>query len=836
MAKILVVDDRPADRKYLTALMTYARHQTIEAGDGLTALDAANQHEPDLVITDVLMPGIDGYEFARRLRATPRLASTPVIFYTATYHEEEARALAGRLGVAHVLIKPSEPAPILALIEEVLARSAPSAGMQPIDGEPFHRDHLRVVSDKLVQKVQDLENVDARLATLLGLAQQFASERDPRVLLERMCDAARLMVGADVAGVGVLAGDERIDSLVTRGLSPQADEDLRRAQLVDETVRRVVRDRQTINGENPTGEPAQLGLPASHPPIHAFLLVPLASPSQVHGWFIVARSWPGERFTPADEDIARTLGAQAGVAYENARLIDELRQSAERLRAADERTEYALTAARCGVWQADLATGQVTFTRSLTELLGIDSGQLLSDRDSLYRNIPDEDADRLRRAIAAAQAHCTDFSVEFRHQRPGGQVRWFHAIGRAIGDAAGEATRVVGVTLDITERRSLEAQLRQAQKMEAVGQLAGGVAHDFNNLLTAILGYSRFLLDRLESPDQRRDVEEIVKASDRAASLTKQLLAFSRRQVVETRLLDLNSVVADMADMVRRLIGEHIELRTAFATEPWLVRADRGHLDQVVMNLVVNASDAMPRGGTLTLETQNVELDESFSGPQFNVRPGKYAMLAVTDTGTGMTEETKARLFEPFYTTKAQGRGTGLGLATVYGIVSQSGGHIRVYSELNRGTTFKVYLPRAEDERGRTAEARPMRARVRGGTETLLVVEDEDGVRTLVEMVLSRAGYTVIMAADPAAARDQFARVGGAVDLLISDVVMPGGTGPELFEALAAQKPELRVLFMSGYTDSTTFDLASLEKESGFIQKPFTTDQLTRAVRQVLDR
>ncbi len=389
---------------------------------------------------------------------------------------------------------------------------------------------------------------------------------------------------------------------------------------------------------------------------------------------------------------------------------------------------------------------------------------------------------------------------------------------------------------DVTEKRSLEAQLLQSQKIESMGRLAGGVAHDFNNLLGVISGYGDLLRKRVASdPRLARYVSDIMKAAERAAGLTRQLLAFSRKQVLQPRILDLNAVVGETEKMLRRLIGEDVQLMTVFDEHLGSVRADPGQIDQVLMNLAVNARDAMPRGGRITIETSNVVLDQRYARQHAGVDPGSYVMLAVSDTGHGMGPEVLARVFEPFFTTKEPGKGTGLGLATVHGIVKQSGGHVWAYSEPGHGTTFKIYLPRA-DAPAREAEPPAPAEDLPRGSETVLLVEDEASLRELVRECLEAGGYPVLEARHGAQALEIAERHRGPLHLLITDVVMPGMSGRELAERLRARRPEIRVLYMSGYTDDAVVLHGVLEEEMAFLQKPFTTEALARSVRNVLDR
>ena len=389
---------------------------------------------------------------------------------------------------------------------------------------------------------------------------------------------------------------------------------------------------------------------------------------------------------------------------------------------------------------------------------------------------------------------------------------------------------------DVTEKRSLEVQLLQSQKIESMGRLAGGVAHDFNNLLGVISGYSDLLRKRVATdPRLTRYVDDIMKAAERAAGLTRQLLAFSRKQVLQPRVLDLNVVVGETEKMLRRLIGEDVQLMTVFDEQLGSVRADPGQMDQVLMNLAVNARDAMPRGGRLTIETSNVVLDRAYARQHPGVEPGPYVRLAVSDSGHGMAPEVLARVFEPFFTTKEPGKGTGLGLATVHGIVKQSGGHVWVYSEPGQGTTFKIYLPRTDVTTGE-AEPRASDEELPRGSETILLVEDEASLRELVRECLEGGGYTVLEARHGTQALELSERYSGPLHLLMTDVVMPGMSGRELAERLRAARPEVRILYMSGYTDDAVVLHGVLAEDMAFLQKPFTTETLARTVREVLDR
>jgi two-component system, cell cycle sensor histidine kinase and response regulator CckA len=514
--------------------------------------------------------------------------------------------------------------------------------------------------------------------------------------------------------------------------------------------------------------------------------------------------------------------------------ITERERAVETLRASEERTRFALQNANVGIWDMDYTTAVLRWSDVLEHQYGLQPGTFGGTFQEFIERIHADDRASVLETIGNAMKSGADFSVQNRSIAPDGTVRWLSGAGRMFLGEHGEPVRAVGISHDVTERRKLEAQFQQAQKMEAVGRLAGGVAHDFNNLTTVILGYCELLLPEFKAADlHRADLEEIHKAGTRAAALTRQLLAFSRKQIIEPTVLDLNAVVSEMRAMLGRLIGEDVMVVVDPEPELALLKADRGQVEQVVMNLAVNARDAMPKGGTLTITTANVELDEEYAATHAGVKPGSYVALTVTDTGTGMTPEVQARLFEPFFTTKEVGKGTGLGLATIHGIAAQSGGSVGVYSELGKGTSVHVYFPKADAAEVAVSTKLPVTRR-RQAEETVLVVEDAQAVRELARRLLQRQGYTVLVASNAEEALLLFEDQ-PSIDLLLTDVVMPGASGPELIKQLVERRPALKVIYMSGYTEEAIVQHGVLKPGIAFLHKPFTADTLERKLREVLE-
>ena len=517
-----------------------------------------------------------------------------------------------------------------------------------------------------------------------------------------------------------------------------------------------------------------------------------------------------------------------------------LRRSAEAaLLKNQQRTQFALSAGGIGIWDWEARTDRAYWSETLERIHGLAPFSFGGTMAAFLDCIHADDRPAAQAEIERAMAERRDAVLEYRTLRPDGSMRLISCKGRFFCDESGQVVSAVGIATDVSERRELEAKLIQAQKMDAVGQLAGGIAHDFNNLLTAILGYAELLAPVLkDKARQRKDLEEIRKAATRATRLTRQLLAFSRRQILQPAVIDLNALVTDVAALLGRLIGEDIRLNLQLDSSLGRTKTDPGQIEQVIVNLAINARDAMATGGTLTVQTMNVDVDDQFfrrHGFANESGSTRFVVLSISDTGCGIDAAVKKRIFEPFFTTKPKGKGTGLGLATVYGIVKQSGGSIWVYSEPGQGATFKIYLPRTDQPVTPDAVVASVVPTPLRGSETILLVEDEETVRMLSLAILERQGYRVLVAADAHQAMSIAEREDAPIGLLVTDVVMPGESGPELYVRLGPRRPEMRVLFLSGYTDDAIVKRGVLKPGTPFLQKPFTATALSMKVRELLD-
>jgi two-component system cell cycle sensor histidine kinase/response regulator CckA len=557
-----------------------------------------------------------------------------------------------------------------------------------------------------------------------------------------------------------------------------------------------------------------------------WLGVPLKAGNNTFG-VLVVQSYSGNvRFGEREKQILQFVSQQLASAIEYKRNEEALRRSEARYRSLVQSAVY-------GIYRSSPEGKFFDVNPALITMLGYDSAEevLALDPTSDVFVDPDEQARVIREFQRGAQLD----NIEVRWKRKDGSAITVRLSGRAVSCSEKTTEVLELIAEDITERRVLENQFRQAQKMEAVGRLAGGVAHDFNNLLMVISGYAEVLLEHTRKVDPLYPkIEAIHQATDRATSLTRQLLAFSRKQLLELKVVDLNIIIENMERLLRPLIGENIELQTRLGGDLGRTRADAGQIEQVLMNLVVNSKDAMPNGGKITIHTANAKMNSEDVRREYSyIQPGLYVVLSVTDTGEGMDKETQSRIFEPFFTTKEKGKGTGLGLSTVYGIIKQSGGYVLVESEPELGTTFRIYLPRVEDALEPAGPVGIWRPQA-GGSETILLVEDEESVRQLVLETLESKGYKVLEADNGEKALQIVSEYSGTIDMLITDVAMPGMNGRELSARLCASHPQTRVLYLSGYTEDAIVHEGVVDRDTAFLQKPFTLQMLSRKVREVL--
>jgi PAS domain S-box-containing protein len=802
IGRLLIVDDEVKLMTTLCETLSEQGYETVGCASGQEALAALHAQPFDILLTDLMMPDTDGIALLRAgLEIDPDLIGILMTGQGTVQTAVEAM----KVGAFDYITKPFKLNAILPVLTRAME----------------------------VRRLRS-ENVQLReTLAIYELSKAIAFTLDLHMILYKMADAVIQQCAADEVSIMLPTQDGR-DLFVAVVRGKEREHLLGERVPLDQGIAGWVachREPLTLHGEvtDPRFTPV---VPRSD--IRSAVVIPMVAGGAFVG-VVNVNTTRQRSFTLGQIKALSVLTGMAAAAVENARLYRQVQEAEAKYRSI---FEHAVE----GIFQSTPEGRFLTVNPALARMLGYESpDDLITGITDIGRQLYGDPQRRVE-WIRLVQEQGIVSQFEAQMYRKDGRAIWVSENARAVRDANGTLLHYEGTIEDITERKraeeefkKLQAQFLQAQKMESVGRLAGGVAHDFNNLLTIINGYSSLLLTTLDTTDPKRaDVEEIKTASDRAAALTRQLLIFSRRQTLEPRILNLNDLLTTLDKMLHRLIGEDIDLITIPAQDLWLVRADPGQIEQVLMNLVVNARDAMPHGGQLTIETENVELDDAYAQTHFEVTPGAYVMLAVSDTGIGMSPAVQAQIFEPFFTTKEQGKGTGLGLSTVYGIVKQSGGHIWVYSEEGKGTTFKVYLPRVEEAKDTPTQPGESK-RSSGGTETILLVEDNDMVRKLSVRTLTELGYTVIEAQNPQEALGLCEQVSSPIHLLLTDVIMPGMTGKDLADRVQTLRPGVKVLYMSGYTDDAILHSGILEAKVSFLSKPFSPEVLASKVRAVLD-
>jgi len=732
MSRLIVVDDNEQNRYMLESLLRGHGYETITAADGTEALNEARQYPPDLIITDILMPGMDGYTLCREWRKDESLREIPLVFYTATYTDLKDEEFSLSLGAARFIIKPQEPDALLLMIEEVLAERKEGGGAEVPALDVAEMVYLKKYNEALIRKLED------KLVQL-----ESANESLTREVRERR----------------------------------NAEEALRQSE-------RELRIRTRI--------------------ADVFLTV------------------PDERiFTAVLDILLEVMESESGffgfINADGALVVSSAEGSFRILRQGDGGTGVF----RCDTW------GDLIWARSMRETRTLFSNS--PSQDGLDGNVPVERClctPLMDRKEVIGLFYVADKASDYTEQ----DVRLLETLGRAVAPILSAR---LSRDREQEERERLESQLRQALKMEAIGRLAGGVAHDFNNILQAMMISSSMLIKNAPENDEMQEyAEDILNCVERAAALTGHLLAFSRSQTLQMADLNLNEVIRGVMKMIRRIIGEDVEVRLIEGPNLDAIHADRGQMEQILLNFCVNSRDAMPEGGTLIIETETLTIGREFCNTHAWASQGRYVVLRVTDDGCGMDSQTLARIFEPFFTTKEVGSGTGLGLATVYGIVRQHQGMVNVYSEVGKGTTFSVYIPSVKAPAALVEmEAAP---KVEGGSETILVAEDDDVLRRLATHILEGAGYTVLQASNGTEAIEQFEKQSEQIDLILLDMIMPKLSGKAVYDVLHGRYPDLPFLFSSGYTSSSVnYDFVR-EKRIEMIQKPYTPNALLRKIRSVL--
>ncbi|MCD6118765.1 response regulator [bacterium] len=863
MTKVLIVDDIEQNLYLLRTLLEGHGYEVISAINGAEALETARRDPPNLIISDILMPVMDGFTLCREWRKAEALKDISFIFYTATYTDERDEQLALQMGADKYIRKPAELDEFMKIIQDVMKNYEKGKAKPRLPVLVKEKEVLELYSKSLVRKLEKkmldlekeiaehkrareiVEHLNLMLRAIHNVNQLVITENDRERLIKGACEILTGIRSHYNAWIALLDESGKLEMAAESGLGDDFQPMLEMLKRGDLTIcgRKAMAQPGVIVIENRLSSCDACPM-ANKCGDNAALIVRLEAEGKIHG--LLSVSIPGHiavdkeeqvLFKEVADDIAFALyhieleRERMRVEEARERLLHDTNERVKELRCMYGVTESILKCETMEEVFADVAAlippgwHYPEITRCKVRFESTD-----------YVSEPFEESEWKQAAdIVVSGEVCGTVEAYYLEERPeldeGPFLKEERNFIKSIAEQLGLAIERKRAE---QEKEQLEEQLRQAQKMEAIGRLAGGVAHDFNNMLSIILGYGQNLLDQLHREDPLLEqAEEIVKAGRRSEALTRQLLAFGRRQTLQPEVLNLNTILKNLDKMLRQLIGEDIIIDMALAEDLVCVEVDPGQIEQIIMNLTINARDAMPKGGKLVIETANVELDDLYVNSHVSVMPGKYVMIAISDTGDGMDKETLSQIFDPFFTTKEMGKGTGLGLSTVYGIVKQSRGNIWVYSESGQGTTFKIYLPQT-DAKPETKAKRVAKKEPLGGGKHILVVEDEPALRGLLETILPMQDYQVTVAANGGEALLLIEEKGLKPDLVITDVVMPGMSGPVLVERFRTNQPDLKVLYMSGYTDNAIVHHGVLDPGTPFIQKPFNIRDIAAKIRDVL--
>ncbi|MBN2060413.1 MAG: response regulator [Deltaproteobacteria bacterium] len=797
--KILIVDDKEDNRYLLEALLKGIGHHVQSAENGAEALESLKAGGIELIISDILMPVMDGFQFCRKVKTDETLRHIPFIIYTATYTGPQDEEFAIKIGADRFILKPCEPDVFVRAIEEVM-EAASRSDRAPAPEAVKEEEVLKLYSERLVRKLEK---------KMLQAEHEIQARQEAEEALR--ISNSRLSLALESSNIGLWDWSADTEDV---WFSPEwkrqiGYEDHEIPDRYEEWENRLhPEDRSRILAE------VDECLEGRRPDYHAEFR--LRHKDGGYRWIAAS----GKLVSGADKVSLRFMGCHVD--------ITERKQ----VEAEMERLMLAINETGEIVFITDV-DGTIQYVNpAFVKATGYTQEEVLGQNPRMLKSGKQDDAfyQDLWGTITSGKT----WKGRIVNKRKNGQLYTEEAIISPVCNAAGRVVNYVAVNRDITEQLRLEAQLFQAQKMESVGRLAGGVAHDYNNMLSVILAYTELAMDKVKPADPLRDdLQEILNAAERSVDLTRQLLAFARKQTISPQVVDLNETIEGMLQMLRRLIGEDIDLAWLPSTDLWPVKVDISQINQILANLCVNSRDAITGVGRITIETGNITLDEVFCDYHMGAVPGEFVLLTVSDDGSGMKGEIMGKIFEPFFTTKEVGRGTGLGLATVYGIVKQNEGFIYVYSEPEKGTAFKIYLPRyagAKEIGKKEAVEIP-----KGRGETVLVVEDEISVLKLVDRILDGLGYKVLIAGTAEEAMGLAEKHSGEIHLMITDVIMPESNGRDLAEQVKALHPDIKTLFMSGFTADMITRQGVLEEGVHFIQKPFSTADLAVKVRDMLD-